>query len=125
MGGLRLPYSLSLTSLKRDTKQKDMIAELKQVASEFCQFGKEYYEMKQAHPDAILLLRDGDYYFTFGQDATDCSKILMLNANRLDMTMVFTFIYFPAPALDTYLPRIVRGGRRVAICEKLEKAEGV
>lgn len=99
-----------------------MIAELKQVVTEFCQVGKQYYEMKKKHPDAILLFRDGDYYFTFGQDAMDCSKILDLNANHLDMTMIFTFIYFPAPALDTYLPRIVRAGRRVAICEKLENS---
>lgn len=102
-----------------------MIAELKQVVTEFCQMGKEYYEMKIAQPDAILLFRDNDYYFTFGQDALDCSQILMLNANRLDVTMLFTFIYFPKDALDTYLPKIVRAGRRVAICEQLEKVEGV
>lgn len=102
-----------------------MIAELKQVASEFCQFGKEYYEMKLKHPEAIVLFRDKDYYFALGEDAMDCSKILMLGANRLDMGMPFTFLYFPAPMFDKYLKRIIYEGRRVAICETLKKAEGV
>lgn len=102
-----------------------MIAELKQVVTEFAQVGAKFFEMKQGHPDAILLFRDKDYYFAFGNDAFDCAKILNLNMNQLSMGLEITFITFPAPALETYLPKIVRAGRRVAICEQLEKAEGV
>ena len=95
-----------------------MITELLQVASEFCQIGKQYYEMKEKHPDAILLFRDGNYYFTQGGDATDCSKILSIEAHLLNIWMPIKFVYFPAQALDTYLPKLVREGRRLAICEK-------
>lgn len=82
----------------------------------------QYREMKSKHPDAILLFRVGDFYEAFSQDAIDCSEILGItltrrangNANSVELAG------FPHHALDTYLPRLVRAGRRVGICEQLE-----
>ena len=81
----------------------------------------QYSEMKKKHPDAILLFRIGDFYETFKQDAEDCSQILGITLTRRhssEGSMKLTG--FPHHALDTYLPRLVRAGRRVAICEQLE-----
>ncbi|MBD5306075.1 MAG: hypothetical protein HDS14_00380 [Bacteroides sp.] len=75
--------------------------------------------MKQKHPDAIILLRVGDFYETFYQDAIDCSEILNITLTRRNHrdTKPMEMARFPHHALDTYLPKLIRAGRRVAICE--------
>ena len=83
---------------------------------------KQYQEMKKKHPDAILMFRVGDFYEIFGKDAVEASEILGITLTRrmngLDNRIELAG--FPHHALDTYLPKLVRAGKRVAICEQLE-----
>lgn len=82
----------------------------------------QYYEMKKKHPDAILLFRVGDFYETFSDDAIAASDILGITLTRRanGKAAYVELAGFPHHALDTYLPRLVRAGKRVAICEQLE-----
>lgn len=83
---------------------------------------KQYSEMKQKHPDAILLFRVGDFYETFSEDAIVASEILGITltrrANGKDKEIKLAG--FPHHSLDSYLPKLIRAGKRVAICEQLE-----
>ncbi len=83
---------------------------------------KQYLEMKKKHPDAVLLFRVGDFYETFSADAVTASEILGITlTRRANGSAAFVELAgFPHHALDTYLPRLVRAGKRVAICEQLE-----
>ena len=83
---------------------------------------KQYFEMKKKHPDAILLFRVGDFYETFSEDAIQASEILGITLTRRanGSASHVELAGFPHHALDTYLPKLVRAGRRVAICEQLE-----
>ena len=83
---------------------------------------KQYYSVKAKHPDAILLFRVGDFYETFGEDAIRTSEILGITLTRRanGAASFVELAGFPYHALDTYLPRLVRAGQRVAICEQLE-----
>ena len=83
---------------------------------------KQYYSVKAKHPDAILLFRVGDFYETFGEDAIKTSEILGITLTRRanGAASFVELAGFPYHALDTYLPRLVRAGQRVAICEQLE-----
>ncbi len=83
---------------------------------------KQYNNIKARHPDAILLFRVGDFYETFGEDAIRASEILGITLTRRanGSAQFVELAGFPYHALDTYLPRLVRAGQRVAICEQLE-----
>ena len=83
---------------------------------------KQYNQMKAKHPDAVLLFRVGDFYETFGEDAIRTSEILGITLTRRanGAASYVELAGFPHHALDTYLPRLVRAGQRVAICEQLE-----
>lgn len=83
---------------------------------------KQYYSVKSKHPDAVLLFRVGDFYETFGADAIKASEILGITlTRRANGSASFVELAgFPYHALDTYLPKLVRAGQRVAICEQLE-----
>lgn len=83
---------------------------------------KQYIEMKQRHPDAVLLFRVGDFYETFSDDAITASEILGITLTRRanGAAQSVELAGFPHHALDTYLPKLVRAGKRVAICEQLE-----
>jgi len=83
---------------------------------------QQYKEMKKKHPDAVLLFRVGDFYETFGRDAVIASEILGLTLTRRQngTDSRIELAGFPHHALDTYLPKLVRAGKRVAICEQLE-----
>ena len=83
---------------------------------------KQYYSIKAVHPDAILLFRVGDFYETFGDDAIKASGILGITlTRRANGSATFVELAgFPYHAIDTYLPKLVRAGERVAICEQLE-----
>ncbi len=83
---------------------------------------KQYISIKSKHPDAILLFRVGDFYETFGEDAIQASEILGITLTRRanGSAQFIELAGFPYHALDTYLPRLVRAGQRVAICEQLE-----
>ncbi len=83
---------------------------------------KQYAEMKRKHPDAVLLFRVGDFYETFSDDAITASEILGITLTRRanGVAQYVELAGFPHHALDTYLPKLVRAGKRVAICEQLE-----
>ncbi len=83
---------------------------------------KQYVEMKKKHPDAVLLFRVGDFYETFSDDALVASEILGITLTRRanGAAAYVELAGFPHHALDTYLPKLVRAGKRVAICEQLE-----
>ena len=83
---------------------------------------KQYYAVKAKHPDAILLFRVGDFYETFGEDAIRAAEILGITLTKRanGSASSVELAGFPYHALDTYLPRLVRAGQRVAICEQLE-----
>lgn len=78
---------------------------------------KQYFELKKKNPDAIILYRVGDFYETFCEDAEEAHSILGIT---LTARAGSPLAGFPYHALDTYLPRLVRAGKRVAICEQLE-----
>ena len=83
---------------------------------------KQFFELKAKHPDAIMLFRCGDFYETYSEDAVTASEILGITltkrANGQGKTVEMAG--FPHHALDTYLPKLIRAGRRVAICDQLE-----
>ena len=83
---------------------------------------KQYYQIKAVHPDAILLFRVGDFYETFGDDAIKASAILGITLTKRanGAASSVELAGFPHHALDTYMPKLVRAGERVAICEQLE-----
>ncbi len=83
---------------------------------------QQYQEMKKKHPDAVLLFRVGDFYEIFGKDAVIASEILGITLSRRQtgIDSRIELAGFPHHALDTYLPKLVRAGKRVAICEQLE-----
>lgn len=83
---------------------------------------RQYAEMKVKHPDALLLFRVGDFYETFSEDAVAASEVLGLTLTRRSngAGKNVELVGFPHHALDTYLPKLVRAGKRVAICEQLE-----
>ena len=82
----------------------------------------QYIEIKKKHPDAILLFRVGDFYETFSDDAIETSEILGITLTRRanGAAQFVELAGFPHHALDTYLPKLVRAGKRVAICDQLE-----
>ena len=83
---------------------------------------KQYGAVKQKYPDAILLFRVGDFYETFGEDAVKAARVLgIVLTNRNNGGSKIELAGFPYHSLDLYLPRLVRSGFRVAICEQLEK----
>ncbi len=83
---------------------------------------KQYYALKKQHPDAMLLFRVGDFYETFGEDAVKSSSILGITLTSRAGTELAGF---PFHSIDIYLPKLVRAGQRVAICEQLEDPKTV
>ena len=84
---------------------------------------KQFFTLKAKHPDALMLFRCGDFYETYCQDAIDASKILgitLTKRNNGGLSGSAEMAGFPHHALDTYLPKLIRAGRRVAICDQLE-----
>ena len=88
---------------------------------------KQYYSIKAVHPDAILLFRVGDFYETFGDDAIKASSILGITLTRRanGAASYVELAGFPYHALDVYMPKLVRAGERVAVCEQLEDPKTV
>lgn len=83
---------------------------------------QQYFKVKAKYPDAILLFRVGDFYETFGEDAVKASQVLgIVLTNRNNGGSQIELAGFPYHSVDTYLPRLVKAGYRVAICEQLEK----
>ena len=87
----------------------------------------QYYGIKATHPDAILLFRVGDFYETYGTDAVEAAQILGIALTRKGNGPgnYIEMAGFPYHAVNTYLPKLVRAGRRVAVCEQLEDPKSV
>lgn len=83
---------------------------------------KQYFDLKAKHPDAIMLFRCGDFYETYSEDAVAAADILGITLTKRANGQAKTveMAGFPFHALDTYLPKLIRAGRRVAICDQLE-----
>ena len=83
---------------------------------------KQYNTFKAKYPDAILLFRVGDFYETFGEDAKRASAVLgiVLTKRSNGKASEIELAGFPHHSLDTYLPKLVRAGHRVAVCDQLE-----
>ena len=85
---------------------------------------RQFYSLKEKHPDAVLLFRCGDFYETYAQDAVEASQILGITLTRRNNgkngAAALEMAGFPHHALDVYLPKLIRAGRRVAICDQLE-----
>lgn len=86
---------------------------------------KQYNSLKEQYPDTILLFRVGDFYETFGQDAVATSQILGITLTKRGGGDENELAGFPFHAIDTYLPKFLRSGKRVAICEQLEDPKSV
>lgn len=83
---------------------------------------KQYFDLKAKHPDAIMLFRCGDFYETYSEDAVAAADILGITLTKRanGQSKTVEMAGFPHHALDTYLPKLIRAGRRVAICDQLE-----
>lgn len=86
---------------------------------------RQFYTFKNEHPDALLLFRCGDFYETYSSDAVEAAKILGITLTRRSngknpSSAAMEMAGFPHHALDTYLPKLIRAGKRVAICDQLE-----
>lgn len=94
---------------------QEPVAEVKELSP----IMKQFHDLKEQHPDAVLLFRVGDFYETYEEDAETASQILgiVLTTRNTDGTKMAGF---PHHALDTYLPKLVRAGKRIAICDQLE-----
>ena len=108
-------------------KNKDMVKDETKTAAAatLTPLLKQFYDLKAKHPDAILLFRCGDFYETYSEDAEKASKILGITLTRSSRTKdiegkPLSMAGFPYHALDTYLPKLIRAGQRVAICDQLE-----
>ncbi|MEZ3591369.1 MAG: N-6 DNA methylase [Muribaculaceae bacterium] len=114
-------YSPKLTPPNSPTPKEEKVERQKNISNE-TPLLKQYQEMKKKHPDAILIFRVGDFYEMFGNDAREASEILdiTLTTRSNGRNSRIELSGFPHHALDTYLPKLVRAGRRVAICEQLE-----
>ena len=84
---------------------------------------KQYRDLKSKHPDAMLLFRCGDFYETYEDDARECAKVLGITLTKRQSDGV-AMAGFPYHALDTYLPKLIRAGKRIAICDQLDPPPG-
>ena len=84
---------------------------------------KQFFELKAKHPDAIMLFRCGDFYETYSEDAIVASEILGITLTKRanGQAKSVEMAGFPFHALDTYLPKLVRSGVRVGICDELPR----
>ena len=118
-----------VASEEGEAKEETTKAETKAVAAaSLSPMLKQFYDLKGKHPDAILLFRCGDFYETYCNDAEKASKILGITLTRSHRTKdiegkPLSMAGFPYHALDTYLPKLIRAGERVAICDQLEASK--
>ena len=110
---------------QREEKKQEEKKEEKVATAAVSPIVKQYLDLKKKHPDAILLFRCGDFYETYKDDAVKASNILGItltksNGRKDDEGKPLAMAGFPYHALDTYLPKLIRAGERVAICDQLE-----
>ena len=97
----------------------------KEQKGKYSSIMKQWKELKGKHPDALLLFRIGDFYEMYKQDAKRGSEVLGITLIKMNESKDFHLAGFPHQALDTYLPKLIRAGERVAICDQLESKKTV
>lgn len=97
----------------------------KEQKGKYSSIMKQWKELKGKHPDALLLFRIGDFYEMYKQDAKRGSEVLGITLTKMNESKDFHLAGFPHQALDTYLPKLIRAGERVAICNQLESKKTV
>lgn len=97
----------------------------KEQKGKYSSIMKQWKELKGKHPDALLLFRIGDFYEMYKQDAKRGSEVLEITLTKMNESKDFHLAGFPHQALDTYLPKLIRAGERVAICDQLESKKTV
>lgn len=109
----------SITACNKVSSVEQMTEKVTAKDVEDCALLKQWREIKAQYPDALLLFRVGDFYEAYKEDAEQATKILGITLCKRGKAH-FDFCGFPFHALDTYLPKLVRAGHRVAICDQLE-----
>lgn len=102
------------------TKGAQLSQNEKEQKGKYSSIMKQWKELKGKHPDALLLFRIGDFYEMYKQDAKRGSEVLGITLTKMNGSKDFHLAGFPHQALDTYLPKLIRAGERVAICDQLE-----
>lgn len=102
------------------TKGSQLSQNEKEQKGKYSSIMKQWKELKGKHPDALLLFRIGDFYEMYKQDAKRGSEVLGITLTKMNGSKDFHLAGFPHQALDTYLPKLIRAGERVAICDQLE-----
>ena len=97
----------------------------KEQKGKYSSIMKQWKELKGKHPDALLLFRIGDFYEMYKQDAKRGSEVLGITLTKMNESKDFHLAGFPHKELDTYLPKLIRAGERVAICDQLESKKTV
>lgn len=97
----------------------------KEQKGKYSSIMKQWKELKGKHPDALLLFRIGDFYEMYKQDAKRGSEVLGITLTKMNGSKDYHLAGFPHQALDTYLPKLIRAGERVAICDQLESKKTV
>ena len=97
----------------------------KEQKGKYSSIMKQWKELKGKHPDALLLFRIGDFYEMYKQDAKRGSEVFGITLTKMNGSKDFHLAGFPHQALDTYLPKLIRAGERVAICDQLESKKTV
>lgn len=107
------------------TKESQLSQNEKEQKGKYSSIMKQWKELKGKHPDALLLFRIGDFYEMYKQDAKRGSEVLGITLTKMNESKDFHLAGFPHQALDTYLPKLIRAGERVAICDQLESKKTV
>lgn len=107
------------------TKGSQLSQNEKEQKGKYSSIMKQWKELKGKHPDALLLFRIGDFYEMYKQDAKRSSEVLGITLTKMNGSKDFHLAGFPHQALDTYLPKLIRAGERVAICDQLESKKTV
>ena len=112
-----MPAKFALSLFRQNKRKKPIVSKIVETP-----LMRQYFDIKSKHPDAILLFRVGDFYEMYGEDAVVGADILgIVQTKRANgAAQHVEMAGFPHHALDTYLPKLVRAGRRVAICDQLE-----
>ena len=118
----RVQSDARINSAERGQARPKVKAEVKELESPIM---RQFHDLKAKHPDALLLFRVGDFYETYENDAVEASRILGITLTHRHPTASFrspkeAMAGFPFHALDTFLPKLIRAGKRVAICDQLE-----
>lgn len=107
------------------TKGSQLSQNEKEQKGKYSSIMKQWKELKGKHPDALLLFRIGDFYEMYKQDAKRGSEVLGITLTKMNGSKDFHLAGFPHQTLDTYLPKLIRAGERVAICDQLESKKTV